>query len=113
MYGRLPYNVPNLQEPVMPAAQRINDRLDFRLERQKKEMIERAAAAQGLSVTDFAVLTLYREAQEVLRKDEVLVLSDADRDAFLAALDNPPAPNAKLRRAARRYKQAKANGTLR
>ena len=97
----------------MPAATRTNDRLDFRLERQKKEMIELAAAAQGLSVTDFAVSTLYREAQEVLTKDQVLVLSEPDRDAFLAALDNPPAPNAKLRRAARRYKEAKASGTLR
>jgi len=32
-----------------------------------------------------------------------LVLSDQDRDVFLAALDNPPEPNEALRRAARRY----------
>jgi hypothetical protein len=33
------------------------------------------------------------------------VLSDRDRDAFLALLDNPPPPNEALRRAAEKYKK--------
>ena len=41
-----------------------------------------------------------------------LALSDPDRDAFLAALDNPPTPNDAALRAARRYKAAKQGGTL-
>ena len=32
------------------------------------------------------------------REEEPIVLSDEDRDAFLAALDSPPAPNAALKR---------------
>jgi uncharacterized protein (DUF1778 family) len=32
-------------------------------------------------------------------------LSEKDRELFVAALLNPPAPNEKLRKAARRYKQ--------
>ena len=35
-------------------------RLDFRLNRQVKEVIERAAAVSGQSVSEFAVSTLYR-----------------------------------------------------
>jgi len=79
------------------------ERLNFRLDHQKKLAIERAAVACGLTVTDFAIMTLYREAQEVLKNEQALVLSDAGRDAFLAALDHPPQPNAKLRRAVARH----------
>ena len=37
-------------------------------------------------------------------------LSDRDRDIFLSMLDNPPAPNRALRRAAARYKRR--HGTM-
>jgi uncharacterized protein (DUF1778 family) len=42
------------------------------------------------------------------REESALVLSDRDRDRFLQALDNPPKPNAALRRAAKR--QIKGHG---
>lgn len=38
-------------------------------------------------------------------EEEPIVLSDRDRDAFLALLDNPPPPNEALRRAWARYKR--------
>src|SRR3954453_805257 len=97
----------------MSGTSQTSDRLNFRLEPQKKRLIEQAAALKGLSVTDFAVMTLFREAQEVLKEEQMLVLSDRDRDAFLAALDNPPPPNQKALSAARAYKEARAKGTLR
>ena len=89
------------------------DRFSFRLEPDKKGKIERAAAVRGLTLTDFAITTLLREAEEVLRDEHVLVLSDADRDAFLDALDNPPAPTAAALRAAAEYKAARSSGALR
>jgi len=67
----------------MSAASQASERFTFRVEPEKKQLIERAAAVRGLSLTQFAILTLYREAQEVLRTEHVLVLSDEDRDAFL------------------------------
>lgn len=97
----------------MPKSKPVPDRLNFRVESQKKRLIEQAAAARGLSLTDFAVTTLYREAQDVLRSEHTLVLSDRDRDAFLAALDHPPAPSPAALRAAKAYKAARASGTLR
>jgi Protein of unknown function (DUF1778) len=42
------------------------------------------------------------------REESPLVLSDRDRDRFLELLDNPPKPNAALRRAAVRH--AKSHG---
>ena len=38
-------------------------------------------------------------------EESPIVLSDRDRDAFLKILDNPPPPNARLRRAAAKYKE--------
>jgi uncharacterized protein (DUF1778 family) len=93
----------------MPAA---IERLDVRLTREKKELIEQAAAASGQSVTDFTVSTLCRRARKVLRDEQVLVLSDRDRDAFLAALENPPKPNKALLRAARDWRKARESGEL-
>jgi len=38
------------------------------------------------------------------RLDVLVQLSDRDRDTFLAALENPPKPNARLRQAAKLHK---------
>jgi uncharacterized protein (DUF1778 family) len=97
----------------MSAVPQALERFSFRVEPDKKKVIERAALVRGLTLTDFAILTLYREAQEVLKTEHVLVLSDEDRDAFLAALESPPAPTPKALRAARRYKDAKSRGDVR
>jgi uncharacterized protein (DUF1778 family) len=88
------------------------ERFSFRVEPKKKQIIERAAAARGLTLTDFAIMTLYREAKEILRTEHVLVLDDADRDAFLQALENPPTPTAKAIRAAKRYRETRERGDL-
>jgi uncharacterized protein (DUF1778 family) len=93
----------------MEASHKKNDvRLDFRLNRRVKEVIERAAAVSGQSVSEFAVSTLYRTATEVLEKEQVTRLSNRDRDVFLALLDSDGKPNEALKRAARRYKNRRA-----
>lgn len=78
-------------------------RLDVRLPDDNKKLIEQAASLLGQTVSAFTVSTLVREAQEVVERFAVLRLSGRDRDAFLAALDNPPEPNTRLRKAARQY----------
>ena len=78
-----------------------NVRLDVRLAAEHKDLIERAANLLGQTVSAFTVATLVRQAREVAEQFGSLRLSDRDRDAFLAALDNPPKPNARLRKALR------------
>jgi uncharacterized protein (DUF1778 family) len=81
-------------------------RLDFRLTSDVKATIEKAAAASGQSVTDFAVSTLYERAKKVLEEESVRRLSNRDRDIFLQMLDDTNRkPNVALRRAAARYKR--------
>jgi uncharacterized protein (DUF1778 family) len=69
---------------------RRNERLEAKISPEQKRLFQRAADAQSLFLSEQA---------------EVLRLSEADRDAMMDALLDPPAPNAKLLRAARRYQQ--------
>ena len=80
-------------------------RLHFRLPPEVKEVVERAAVASGLTVTDFAINALRDSAQEVLERQESRTLLDRDRDLFLALLDSPAKPNAALRDAVKSHQR--------
>lgn len=74
-------------------------RLGFRLDAETKRQVERAAALERRSVTDFCLTALTRATAETIAQHESLVLSERDRKAFFDALISPPRPNARLRRA--------------
>lgn len=76
------------------------ERLELRVASSAKQVIRRAMAVSGLSAGDLA----YEGARRVLEEHERMVLTGADRDAFLAALMDPPAPTDKLVDAFRRYR---------
>jgi uncharacterized protein (DUF1778 family) len=82
---------------------RRSTRLETRLTVDQKAMIERAAAYQGRSVSDFVVQTLATAAELVVQEHEIIRLNAEQSRAFVEALLNPPPPNAALRRAARKY----------
>lgn len=79
-------------------------RLHMRLPAEAKEKIEQAATLSGLTLTDFAIHTLVRSADEVLERHRMRTLSDRDRDIFLALLEEDSEPNDALRKAAETYK---------
>jgi uncharacterized protein (DUF1778 family) len=79
--------------------------LDVRLAGEHKQLIQRAAELLGESISAFTVSTLVHEAQQVVERFSSLQLSDRDRDSFLSALDAPPEPNARLRKAAEAHAQ--------
>ena len=83
---------------------RKQERLEARVTRQQKRLIERAAYLRGTSVTDFVVASAQQAATATIRDSETLSLRDEAREAFVNALLNPPAPNPAARAAARRYK---------
>ena len=87
-------------------------RLNFRLPTDLKEIIEEAAAALGQSVSDFAVSTLVRQARAVIEQRNLTVLSDRDRDRFIALLDDAEGrPNAALLKGVKRYKKCSPTGS--
>lgn len=76
--------------------------INLRIETQTRQLIDDAAAILGKTRTDFMVDSARRQAIDVLLDQRLFVL-DADRyDAFMRALDNAPAPGAKLRSLLRR-----------
>ena len=80
-------------------------RLDFRLSRKHKRMIEQAATATGQSLSDFAVSNLVRAAREALDEATVTTLSNRDRDLFLKLIESEGEPNEALKKAVSKYRK--------
>ena len=70
--------------------------INLRIEAGTRQLIDDAAAILGKTRTEFMVESARRQAVDVLL-DQRLFSLDSDRyDAFMHALDNPPAPGPKL-----------------
>jgi uncharacterized protein (DUF1778 family) len=80
------------------------DRIEARLSREAKIIIERAASLEGVSASDFVVSHAQQAARQVISEHERWRLDRTQSEAFVHALLNPPEPNEALRRAAERYK---------
>jgi uncharacterized protein (DUF1778 family) len=90
----------------MATAMKTSARLNFRLAPSLKEVIEKAAAVTGQTVSDFAVSTLVQAARQVVEHRNVTELTNRDRDRFLALLDDTTLkPNKALRDAAAKYRK--------
>jgi len=77
------------------------ERLELRLAPSAKKLIQRAMSVTGLNAGDLA----YEAARRVLDEHERMVLTGADRDAFLDAVITPPEPTEKLVAALRRHRE--------
>ena len=84
-------------------------RLGFRVDAQTKKLVERAAALERRSLTDFCLTALTEATQATLTRHEAISLSARDREAFFDALIHPPRINARLRRAFRTAQQTIAS----
>ena len=87
---------------------KANDRIYARLNSKLKQHIQHAADLKGLDLTSYVVSTLVADADRTVREHEVMVLSQRDREAFVNAILNPPAPGKHLLAAARHYKDRMA-----
>jgi uncharacterized protein (DUF1778 family) len=71
--------------------------INLRIETHTRQLIDDAAAVLGKTRTEFMIDSARRDAIDVLLDQRLFVL-DGDRyDAFMHALDTPPAPGPKLR----------------
>lgn len=92
--------------PTAPAAGDLRSdakgSINLRIEAQTRQLIDDAAAVLGKTRTEFMIDSARAQAIDVLLDQRLFVL-DAERyDAFMHALDNPPAPGPKLRALLRR-----------
>ena len=63
-----------------------------------KAEVEQAAALMGISLTAFFSMAAVERAREVKAQHTVTLLNDRERDALLALMATPPAPNPALDR---------------
>jgi uncharacterized protein (DUF1778 family) len=78
-----------------------NSRMSLRIRAEEKAVLLRAVALNHTDLTDFVIRHALRAAMAVIEEAEHVQLSERDSLRVLDLLQNPPAPNAKLRAAAR------------
>lgn len=74
-------------------------RLDLRLTSTDKARIARAAGLRGVPVAAFVRDAALREAESAMAAELTVTLSVAESRRFLAALDKPFKPNARMKKA--------------
>ena len=79
-------------------------RFDTRWTAEQKELFEHASSLGGFrSLSEFVFFAVQQSAEDIIAKHEQFILSRRDQEIFAKALLNPPSPNSKLERAAKRY----------
>ena len=84
----------------MAAANNIPARresLNLRIKPAERDLIDRAAKARGKNCSEF-VLEARAAAEEALIEQRIFRIDSDDYQLFLNRLDQPPAPNAALRK---------------
>jgi len=81
------------------------ERLEARVTAEQKALIERAAALQGRTVTDFVLTSVQEAARRAIEDHRQLELSLRDSEAFVNALLNPQPVNERLRDTVHRYRE--------
>lgn len=83
----------------MPGA---DERVFFRVTREDKELLERAAAAEGTSVSSFLRRGARKMAAEVIEREQRITWSNQTIETFMEVVSRPHQPNAALQRALNR-----------
>jgi uncharacterized protein (DUF1778 family) len=70
-----------------------SERVAMRLTPLVKKQLERAAAIEGRSLTDFVVAAALDAARSTIERTHVIRLTLRDSERFMEALRNPPEPS--------------------
>ena len=63
----------------------------------QKSLLERAAEIKHLSLSSYILSSSIKQAELDIAENEMLILSNRDRDLVMSALENPPEPNEALK----------------
>jgi uncharacterized protein (DUF1778 family) len=83
-------------------------RLEMRLTKEQKALLERAAAVAGLDLTAFALSLLTEQARQILEKQTRTELSLKDQKRFLEIIESDEEPTPALKAAVKRYRSKRA-----
>lgn len=74
-----------------------DSRVDFRVSDVQKSLLERAAEIKHLSLSSYILSSSIKQAEQDIAENEMLILSNRDRDLVMSVLENPPEPNEALK----------------
>ena len=74
-----------------------DSRVDFRVSDVQKSLLERAAEIKHLSLSSYILSSSIKQAELDIAENEMLILSNRDRDLVMSVLENPSEPNEALR----------------
>jgi uncharacterized protein (DUF1778 family) len=86
----------------MTAAQN-NQRVSARVTPKVYETLSQAAELTGSTLNQFIVQSAYEKARSIIENESIIKMTARSASAFFDALDNPPKPNAKLKKAVKEY----------
>ena len=90
-----------------------SDRLNIRVPRSIKQTWQRAAEAQGRSLSDYILEKVTDSAVEDIERLHVIELTLRDQMQLLEELTAPvPEPTARMKKMAQDYEKAVSNGSL-
>ena len=81
-----------IRDRVSVETKRKDDRLELRLERERRQLLDRAAQAVGLSTSAFVLEHATLAAQEMLADRTVFALDEEQWNVFVELLDRPVQP---------------------
>ena len=84
--------------PASPHEKTTRDTLNIRIKPELRGLIDRAAELSGKNRTDFVLDAARLAAEDALLDRTEFVVNPKAYAEFLARLDAPPRPNARLRR---------------
>lgn len=83
-----------------------NARIDIRISKDQKEIIQYASRLLGFkSVSEYIISYISKNSKEIVYENSQILKSLEDKQIFVEALINPPAPNAELKKAQLNYKK--------
>ena len=106
--------MPRADRAGLPAASKTrrpgkNLRLEARVTEEQKTLIERAAAYEGRTVSDFVLHSAQQAAKSVIQEHEIIALNRSQSQSLVALLLDAPAPNKALKDAVRAHQRQVAS----
>ena len=87
----------------MPITQ-SNQRVSARIPPKVYETLAQAAELSGATLNQFIVQSAYEKAREVIEKERFIRMTARSASAFFEALEHPPKPTKKLKKAVALYR---------
>ena len=85
------------RKPAVPRTTKVKT-LNLRVTEEQKSAFEHAALIKQTKVSNFILSNAYEAAQEVIRDQHVMAVSEEQWNSICHALDNPPTSNPGLRK---------------